>query len=134
MYRASKDENQSDFKRAFRLLDTFFNISGHNVYNLDNCINERPYNFPSSRYLRPYSKSLSFFDKLKLNRIKRSMTYAAKNKKLFHLWWHPHNFGVNIDENIQFLSNILSHYQVLNKQYGMVSMNMSELSNLADGD
>lgn len=134
MYRASKDESQHNFKRAFRLLDAYFNISGHNVYNFEECIKEKPYNFPSSRYLRPYSKSLSFFDKWKLNRIKRSMTYAAKNNRIFHLWWHPHNFGVNIDENIKFLSQIILHFQVLKDKYGMESLNMGELSDFADGD
>ena len=86
MYCASNDENQNQFKRAFRLIDAYLNISGHNVYDLKECTVEKPYNFPSSRFLRPYSKKLAFLDGLKLKRIKNSMTYAAKNNKLFHLW------------------------------------------------
>lgn len=58
------------------------------------------------------------------------MTHAAKNKKLFHLWWHPHNFGMNTTQNFDFLNKIIVHYQKLYEQYGMVSMNMRELSDL----
>jgi len=128
MYRASGIENQNPLMRAFRLLDAYMNVSGHNVYDLAEGTAEKPYNFPSSRFLRPYSKKLSFLDGLKLKRIKNSMTYAAKNKKLFHLWWHPHNFGVNTKENLDFLTKIIAHYQILKERHGMVSMNMGELA------
>lgn len=132
MYRAANDQGQSQFKRAFRLLDAYVNVSGHNVYDLKDCAIEKPYNFPSSRFLRPYSKKLAILDGLKLNRIKNSMTYAAKNNKFFHLWWHPHNFGVHTEKNINFLREIIAHYHDLHNQYGMESLNMSELSEKAD--
>ena len=127
MYRASENDKQNPLMRAFRLLDAYVNISGHNTYNLAKCTAVKPYNFPSSRFLRPYSKKLAFLDGLKLERIKNSMTYAAKNNRLFHLWWHPHNFGVNTQENLDFLAKILSHYQLLASKYEMVSKNMGEL-------
>jgi hypothetical protein len=57
------------------------------------------------------------------------MTYAAKNGLTFHLWWHPHNFGINISENFCFLEKILLHYQQLKEKYGFQSMNMSGLAN-----
>ena len=43
------------------------------------------------------------------------MTYAARNNLTYHLWWHPHNFGVHQNENFSFLEEILSHYDKLNK-------------------
>lgn len=61
-----------------------------------------------------------------MHRIKSGMTYAAKNNKLYHLWWHPHNFGCNQKENFQFLEEILLHYNKLNKRYGFCSITMSE--------
>ena len=80
--------------------------------------------------MRPVSKKLSSFEKIRLKRIKDSMTYAAKNKELFHLWWHPHNFGKDINSNILFLNEILEHYKNLQIKYGMVSLNMKEVSHL----
>jgi hypothetical protein len=129
MYRASDNKGQSPIKRACRLLDAYLNISGHHIYSIDECIVEKPNNFPSSRFLRPYSQKLAFLDGLKLKRIKNSMTYAAKNNRIYHLWWHPHNFGMNLKENTKFLMKILSHYKMLEQRYGMESKNMGELAN-----
>lgn len=134
MYKATDDTTKQDkIRRAVRLLDAYINISGHNVYSYKNCTKEIPFNFPSSRFLRPHSKKAALFDGLKLNRIKKSMNYAAKNKKIFHLWWHPHNFGTNTSQNINFLSKIVKHYSLLKANYGMESLNMKELSELSYG-
>ena len=56
------------------------------------------------------------------------MTHAAKQNLVYHLWWHPHNFGINQAENIAFLNRILDHYQLLNKKYGFKSYTMSALA------
>jgi hypothetical protein len=58
------------------------------------------------------------------------MTYAAINNEVYHLWWHPHNFGENVNESISFLKSILKHYNRLNNQYGFESVNMNELASL----
>ncbi len=47
---------------------------------------------------------------------------------MYHLWWHSHNFGVNLDENIDFLEKILQYYQQLNIQGKMQSLNMGEIT------
>ena len=62
------------------------------------------------------------------------MHYSAINKSDFHLWWHPHNFGVNIDDNIEFLDEILSSFRDLKMQYGMRSLNMGEISNIISSE
>jgi hypothetical protein len=57
------------------------------------------------------------------------MTYAAKNGLTFHLWWHPHNFGINFFENFSLLEKILIHYQQLKEKYDFESLNMRDLAN-----
>ena len=116
------------FRRPFRLTDAYINLSGHNCYSGEEMKNGGLINIPASRFLRPYSKKLSFLDKLKLKRITNSMTYAAKHGLTYHLWWHPHNFGKNISENILFLEKILSHYQKLNSNYKFESRSMRQLA------
>lgn len=127
IYSAQNGDDETLLKRAFRLLDSYINITGHHTYNLDTCVKTNPANIPASRFLRPYSKKLEILDKLKIRRIKKSMTYAAKNNEIFHLWWHPHNFGTNLEKNILMLEEILIHYKVLENKYGMVSRNMKEI-------
>lgn len=120
------------WKRAVRLLDNYIKLSRHNTYEIADCIREKPYNFPSSRFLRAYSAKLSFFERLKLKRIKDSMTYAANHNEIYHLWWHPHNFGTHLDKNLHLLEEILKHYDVLHNRQNMISLHMNELSSLAD--
>lgn len=132
IYQASSDTAQSLTRRGLRLLDAYINMSGPNVYDLNSCANERPFNFPSSRFLRPYKAPLAILDPLRLKRITGSMSHAAKTAQIFHLWWHPHNFGFDIDRNLRFLEKILRHYGRLKKTYGMTSLNMKEMSELCN--
>ena len=131
IYKSRNRDKESKLRRAIRLINAYLNLSGHHCYS-----DEEMYqggelvDIPSSRFLRPFSRKLAFLDGLRLRRIKRAMTYAAKNNKMFHLWWHPHNFGINQDENFSFLTKILEHYRELNHKYQFQSINMLELSEL----
>ncbi len=128
IYKAADNNNNSLIRRAFRLADTYINISGQNTYSQTVLSRKFPFNIPSSRFLRPYSKRLKYLEPYKLRRIKSGLTYAAKSRQVYHLWWHPHNFGSNLDKNMHFLKKVLNHYSILNKTHGMESLNMSELS------
>ncbi len=124
----SEQEKKTPIKRLLRILDSYINISGFHTYSLSDISKQTPYNIPASRFLRPYSARLSFLDSLRLKRVTDAMTYAAKNGELFHIWWHPHNFGVDTDANLTFLTKILKHYKMLNKEYGLRSLTMGEIS------
>ncbi len=58
------------------------------------------------------------------------MTYAARHSLTYHLWWHPHNFGINLEENLAFLEKILKHYQKLSEEYAFRSVSMNQLAAL----
>jgi len=126
IYQPRKNDEQSKLIRATRLADAYVNATGHHSFEIQN--EDGIVNIPASRFLRPYSARLKFADGLRLNRIKNSMTHAAKNKEAFHLWWHPHNFGMNLKENLAFLENILRHYKKLNLEYGMQSKTMKAIA------
>jgi peptidoglycan/xylan/chitin deacetylase (PgdA/CDA1 family) len=125
---SSKTTGKEIFRRPFRLADAFFNLSGHNCYYREEMKNGEIINIPSSRFLRPYSKRLAFLDKMKLKRINDSMTYAAQNGLTYHLWWHPHNFGTHVSQNLFFLEKILLHYKQLNSTYNFESSSMRQLA------
>lgn len=118
-------------QRFLRIADTYINISGHNTYYIEKLeINEGCLNVPASRFLRPYSKKLSFLDGLRLMRIKKDIRYAAKHNQIYHLWWHPHNFGNHINENVAFLEKILNEYSHCHAKYGMNSYTMREIQDI----
>jgi len=130
LYDARNGEEESLFRRALRLVDAYLNISGHNCYTDEYLKSKHPVDIPSSRFLRPYSAKLKILDGLRLKRIKSGMTYAAKNGRTYHLWWHPHNFGINYKENFAFLEKILDHYSQLSQKYNFQSHTMSGLAKL----
>lgn len=115
-------------QRIGRIVDTY-NIWGRpSTIKKESIRKEKIINVPSSRFLRPYDKRLRVFEALRLKRIQKEMTHAAKYGEMYHLWWHPHNFGANMDENFSFLEKVLKTYQRLQRQYGMLSMNMKEFA------
>jgi peptidoglycan/xylan/chitin deacetylase (PgdA/CDA1 family) len=130
LYQASKHGEQKSFKRALRFVDSYLNLTGHNTYDIHACTRRKPFNIPASRFLRPYLKQPRILNYFHLQRIKAAMKYAAEENKIFHLWWHPHNFGVNLNENIDGLLEILRYYNHLNKQYRMISLNMGEIADI----
>ncbi len=135
MYKASGKKGNTLFKRIFRLLDVYVNLTGYNCYRTEGLMkSDGVVLIPSSRFLRPYNRKLAPLDFLKMRRIKNCMTHAARNGELFHLWWHPHNFGSNVELNFRMLDEILEHYKRLNKYYGFTSVNMSEMTNLLKSD
>lgn len=132
-YKPRNQQEQSPLVRALRLLDAYINLSGHNNYSLEECAGSRPFNIPASRFLRPHSRSLASLEGLRLHRIKRAMHDAATGNKLFHLWWHPHNFGADVKQNLAFLRKILVYQDRLKQQHGMQSLNMGEVAALLEG-
>ncbi|MCC6447789.1 MAG: polysaccharide deacetylase family protein [Chitinophagaceae bacterium] len=131
LYAPRNKNDESLFRRSLRLIDSYVNLTGHHCYSKSYITSFPIMNVAASRFLRPYSKRLSFLDSLRLMRIKRSMNFAAKNNKLYHLWWHPHNFGVNLKENLDFLENILLEFKSLERKYFFQSKTMSEIADEA---
>jgi peptidoglycan/xylan/chitin deacetylase (PgdA/CDA1 family) len=128
LYAGRNKNDESLLRRAFRFADTYLNLTGHHCHTKEYVMSSLLLNIAASRFLRPFSPKLAFLDGLRLRRIKRAMLHAAKHKKLFHLWWHPHNFGVNLQQNINFLEKILQYYQQLQRDYVFRSITMSGLT------
>lgn len=125
IYKPRKFASEGLLIRLCRLIDSYVSISGMNVHSLSIQKNGLV-NIPASRFMKPYFKPFGLFEQLRLHRIKQEMTYAAKNNKLYHLWWHPHNFGKDLDRNIHNLRLLLEHYQKLNKEFGFSSLTMQD--------
>lgn len=111
-------------KRAMKLTDVYIPITG-----LGGCrgkYEDGIWNLTGSRMYKSILKPLAFLEGLKLLRIKTQMRHAAKKGLTYHLWWHPHNLGVDTDKHLAQLEEIFAYYQQLHREYGMESMNMRE--------
>jgi len=125
-YQVENRNSSHLLKRMFRLVDAYIPMSGSLRQKVN--IEKDLVDIPASLFLRAFSKRVSLIEPLRLWRIKWSMSRAAKKGGVFHLWWHPHNFGKNITENLDFLEKILIHYQYLNKKYNFKSMTMANIA------
>jgi peptidoglycan/xylan/chitin deacetylase (PgdA/CDA1 family) len=131
MYQVSENNQKKPFYRAARLADAYINLSGHNTAKWEEIWKQKVANVPASFFLRPFSKRLKRLENLRLKRLTQSIKYAAKNKEIFHLWWHPHNFGVNLTENLNFLRRVLEVYKKCENDYEMQSLSISETAEKA---
>lgn len=77
----------------------------------------------ASRFLRPNSNK-NFLDKKRIGRILSEMSTAAKKREIYHLWWHPHNFGANPEKNLEELESVLNHYKICKEEYAFESLHM----------
>jgi hypothetical protein len=108
--------------RAARLADAWLPLRDTTVE--EKRVSPRLVNVPASLFLRPWSTSLAYMEPLRMARLFNAMTAAAQSNRLFHLWWHPHNFGVHQDENLNLLEGLLRHFASLRDRLGMQSLPM----------
>lgn len=127
LHKAVSQQGESKLRRALRLMDAYVNLSGYHTHAVDEHLTQKPVNIAASRFLRPYNRRLAFLDGLRLRRIKKAMTHAARTGQVFHLWWHPHNFGTARSENLAFLNKVLEHFVELKRQQPFQSMSMRML-------
>jgi hypothetical protein len=124
-HRARSESEQTHLVRASRLADSYLPIGG--AHDHEPAVIDGMVDVPASRFLRPAGKS-GVLERLRLWRITSAMEMAARRRKLFHLWWHPHNFGVDLQENLTFLRDILDCFHSLQERYGMRSMTMAAVA------
>lgn len=134
IYEQRKSSKESWLRRGLRLLDAYANIYGHNGISFERITKECPINLCASRFLRPYSQKLKLLEPLRLKRIMSDLSFAAQKNLIYHLWWHPHNFGKDMEENFNFLQKILIHFSSLRDKYGMQSTNMAALAKKIMGE
>lgn len=120
-------QNSSFWKKVFRTGDAYFG-SNNKSYSISELrkLPGKPLEQPASRLLRPYSTN-NFLNRLKLKRIKSEMLTAAKKDQVYHIWWHPHNFGEYPRESMLDLREIIDCFHECRNQFGFESLSMREL-------
>ena len=114
-------------KRAIRLVDAYVPVAGFRTTS-PRRESDGLTDVPASAFLRPYIPRLRHLDRLRIARIRRAMTHAARTGQCFHLWWHPHNFGLHLAENLAVLDTILDHFDALRRRYRFESASMGDLA------
>lgn len=120
-------ETDSIFRKIMRTSDAYFG-GKDKIYSRNSLfIDEQLVEQKASRFLRPHSSNY-ILNKLKLTRVCNEMRICAKTGGIYHLWWHPHNFGNNPEKSLNDLRIILNRYKELKNEFGLRSMSMNELA------
>ncbi|MGH7559287.1 MAG: polysaccharide deacetylase family protein [Gemmatimonadota bacterium] len=118
-------------KRAGRALDTYVNLFGHGTTSWARVLQPSGLsNIRASRLLAPHRPGASRLESLRLQRICEGIHSAARAGEIFHLWWHPHNFGSFLHDNLVFLRKLLAEFVRARERYGMLSVTMTEVDDL----
>lgn len=121
-------------QRALRKVDAYLNVSGSNLTPwADVATGGGLCRVGSSRFLRPYSRRMRHLEPLRLRRISAGLRAAAERKEIYHLWWHPHNVGKDLEENMAFLRRVLDEFAACRKTLGMRSLTMAGVAEVAIG-
>lgn len=112
--------------RALNLLDSYVTVGSHHL--ADAADHGGIVDVPASRYLRPWSGARARLEPQRLRRIRTAMTAAARRGRIFHLWWHPHDFGARPDENLAVLASVLEHFAALRAEHGMQPATMRDVA------
>jgi peptidoglycan/xylan/chitin deacetylase (PgdA/CDA1 family) len=127
MYR-TPESGDPPLRRLLRLIDAYVNLSSHHTYSLQSAAVATPLNIPESRFLRPYQERLAPLEPRRLRRILADLEHAAEHGLIYHLWWHPHNFGASLERNFEVLGGVLDRFAALRETHGMQSMAMREVA------
>lgn len=132
MYRPRPRGEETLAVRAPRLIDGYISLSGPKFIRWEEIAQPGGMcDVRASMFLRPYSMQRKSLEPIRLRRIAGGIRAAAKNRGIFHLWWHPHNFGKNIPENLEFLRSVLKVFAEQRQVHGMQSLSMIEVASLA---
>jgi peptidoglycan/xylan/chitin deacetylase (PgdA/CDA1 family) len=134
---AEKSRQRGWARRGTRLLDAYIPLSGRPVQDWNDMLDDRAlWNVRAGAYLRPYNPALAALEPLRLRRLSRALELAALSNRIFHLWFHPHDFGAYPEQNLRFLRAVCVEYARWRDRAGLRSMNMGEAvaANRSDSD
>ena len=126
-HQPSSDRATSTVQRLARAADNLLPLTGTRCVSAGHFYNRRPLNVQASRFFRPFAGSSPWLSRLQIRRIRGELDYAATTGGLYHLWWHPHNFGLHLEAHLEALKAILDRFQEWERLGKMESLTMHEV-------
>jgi peptidoglycan/xylan/chitin deacetylase (PgdA/CDA1 family) len=130
LHSARGESSETALRRAGRLFDAYASFprghpSGPRAPGTGGLVD-----VPASRFLRPRPRTtaLALLEPRKVARVLGEMERAARSGAVYHLWWHPHNFGVDQDLHLAQLDALLERFVRLREEGAMRSLTMAELA------
>jgi hypothetical protein len=133
-HEAQKTETTGLARRAARLADTYAGLTPPPTAAWDELVEDSGLcNVPASAFLRPYSARRRALEPLRRTRLVAGLRQAARRGRVFHLWWHPHNFVAHPVESFDLLRHVLDESARLGASDGLTSLSMGDVAAALDG-
>lgn len=127
MHGARQHSETALLSRAARLADAYFGVTGSATFPWSAIPQDGGLlNVPATLFLRPASRRLRHLESLRRRRITAAIRHAARTGRVVHLWWHPHNFGADLELNMGFLRSLLDVFARCREEEGMRSLGMAD--------
>ena len=135
-HQARRNDEQSALRRSARLADAYAGLTPPPTTPWDQVRQgDGLCNVPASAFLRPYDPRRRALEPLRRARLKAGLRDAARRGRIFHLWWHPHNFARHPRESFELLNLLLDDFARLAERDGMRSLSMGDVvETLGDAD
>jgi peptidoglycan/xylan/chitin deacetylase (PgdA/CDA1 family) len=125
-------EQCSAARRLSRLLDAYVNLAGSGVFHWPrNQEPNMPCDIPASCYFRCHDAAPDWARPLHIARITTGLREAARQGRVFHLWAHPEDFAIRMDESLAGLRQILQVFRDERQSRDMRSLTMSQAAPFA---
>jgi peptidoglycan/xylan/chitin deacetylase (PgdA/CDA1 family) len=125
------DDYGRPYKRIARLMDRYVRLSDYGLARWPDLVGPGGLvNLPSTRFLQPKT-AWPGFEQKRLRWITNGIASAARTHRLIHLWWHPHDFGAQQEENLAMLRVILETAARYRDSHGLRSITMAEAARAA---
>jgi peptidoglycan/xylan/chitin deacetylase (PgdA/CDA1 family) len=129
MHRGITRQERTMGLRIARVADSYLDITGNRTTRWEEILEPSGLcNVRASRFLWPYRPGLKELENKRLKRMIDQVKFAAEEDAIFHIWFHPHNFGVHLQQNLKVLEAILQAFAFARERYGMRSLSMNAVA------
>jgi len=116
-------------RRVGRLVDIYLPIAKQNSTAWSEVLEDDGLgNVPAHRLMLPRQNRL---ESVRIQRVINEMKDAARSGRIYHIWWHPHNFGIHQAENLRTLRAVFDAFAECRDEFGMRSLTMAETVEVA---
>jgi len=116
-------------RRGARLADTYAGFSPPNSTPWsDVLLPSGLCDIPASAFLRPFDPARERLEHRRIARLRAGIRHAARHRRIFHLWWHPHNFSQHQSANFAALEQVLDEFDRMASAEGMESLTMADIA------
>jgi len=133
-HQAKQHDGHRALDRVARLVDTYAGVSPPPTMAWNQVQEDSGLcNVAASAFLRPFDPRRRLAEPLRQSRLRAGLRDAARRGRIFHLWWHPHNFSRHPQQSFALLNILFDEFDRLAGSEGMRSLSMRDVSETVRG-